>query len=225
MRDLIPNIQYMEFTGGEPFMIEEHFDLLRFAVETGHAGHIDIHYNTNATQWPDAENIWKEFRLVEFAFSIDNVGKRFEYERYGAKWDEVNANIDRFHALRDSSKKYWTQLCLTVNIQNVYYLDELCWWAAKKGFNDIYFNMLHEPSHMSIGNLTTQAKELVVQKLSQSEFDPKFRLEILKIIKFLENGKGTDGKVFLQKMQQTDKFREQSFKDTHSEIATAMGYE
>jgi MoaA/NifB/PqqE/SkfB family radical SAM enzyme len=224
MRDLIPNIQYMEFTGGEPFMIEEHFDLLRFAVETGHAGHIDIHYNTNATQWPDAENIWKEFRLVEFAFSIDNVGKRFEYERYGAKWDEVNANIDRFHALRDSSKKYWTQLCLTVNIQNVYYLDELCWWAAKKGFNDIYFNMLHEPSHMSIGNLTTQAKELVVQKLSQSEFNPKFRLEILKIIKFLENGKGSNGKIFLQKMQQTDSFRKQSFKDTHEEIAIAMGY-
>ena len=225
MRDLIPNIQYMEFTGGEPFMIEEHFELLRFAVETGHAKHIDIHYNTNGTQWPGAEDIWKEFRLVEIAFSVDNVGARFEYERYGAKWDEVNANIDRFHALRDSSKKFWTQLCLTVNVQNVYYLDELCKWALTKGFNDIYFNMLHDPNHMSIVNLTPAAKKLVEEKLLNAEFNSKFRLEIIKIVKFLNNGAGSDGKQFLQKMQQTDQFREQNFADTHPEIAYAMGYE
>jgi MoaA/NifB/PqqE/SkfB family radical SAM enzyme len=215
----------MEFTGGEPFMIEEHFELLRFAVETGHAKHIDIHYNTNGTQWPGAEDIWKEFRLVEVAFSVDNVGARFEYERYNAKWDDVNANIDRFHALRDSSKKFWTQLCLTVNVQNVYYLDELCKWALTKGFNDIYFNMLHEPSHMSIANLTPAAKKLVEEKLLNAEFDSKFRLEIIKIVKFLNNGVGSDGKKFLQKMQQTDQFREQNFALTHPEIAQAMGYE
>jgi MoaA/NifB/PqqE/SkfB family radical SAM enzyme len=225
MRELIPNIQYMEFTGGEPFMIEEHFELLRFAVETGYAKHIDIHYNTNGTQWPGAEDIWKEFRLVEVAFSVDNVGTRFEYERYNAKWDDVNANIDRFHALRDSSKKFWTQLCLTVNIQNVYYLDELCKWASTKGFNDIYFNMLHEPAHMSIANLTPAAKILVEEKLLNADFDPKFRLEIIKIVKFINNGAGSDGKKFLQKMQQTDQFREQNFSLTHPEIAQAMGYE
>lgn len=225
MRELIPNIQYIEFTGGEPFMIEEHFDLLRFAVETGHANHIDIHYNTNGTQWPGAEDIWKEFRLVEVAFSIDNVGPRFEYERYGAKWDEVNANIDRFHQLRNTSKKFWTQLCLTVNIQNVYYLEELCEWALTKNFNDIYFNMLHEPSHMSIANLTPEAKELVVNKLLHGNFNPKFKLEIIKIVKFLNNGSGSDGKKFLSKMKQTDQYREQNFADTHPEIARAMGYE
>lgn len=225
MRDLISNIQYMEFTGGEPFMIEEHFDLLRFAVETGHSKHIDIHYNTNGTQWPDAEDIWKEFRLVEIAFSVDNVGSRFEYERYGAKWDEVNANIDRFHALRDKHFKIWTQLCLTVNIQNVYYLEELCEWALTKGFNDIYFNMLHEPDHMSILNLTHEAKQLVTNKLFNGNFNPKFRLEITKIIKFLNNGHGSDGQKFISRMKQTDQYREQNFSETHAEIAKAMGYE
>ena len=225
MRELIPNIQYMEFTGGEPFMIEEHFELLRFAVETGHAKHIDIHYNTNGTQWPGTEDIWKEFRLVEVAFSVDNVGERFEYERYGAKWDEVNTNIDRFHALRDSSKKFWTQLCLTVNIQNVYYLEELCEWALTKNFNDIYFNMLHEPNHMGIANLTPAAKELVVDKLVNGNFNTKFKLEILKIVKFLNNGSGSDGKKFISRMKQTDQYREQNFVETHPEIARAMGYE
>ena len=225
MRELIPNIQYLEFTGGEPFMIQEHFDLLKFAVDSGHANHIDIHYNTNGTQWPDAEDIWKEFRLVEVAFSVDNVGTRFEYERYGAKWDEVNANIDRFHTLRNSNKKYWTQLCLTVNIQNVYYLDELLSWAETKGFNDIYFNMLHSPDHMSIANLTTAARQIVINKLDKLKVADKFRLEILRIIKFIMNSQGSNGSKFIEKMKQTDLYRHQSLKDTHMEIATAMGYE
>lgn len=225
MRELIPNIEYMEFTGGEPFMIEEHFELLRFAVKTGHAKHIDIHYNTNGTQWPGAEDVWKEFRLVEVAFSVDNVGSRFEYERYGAKWDEVNANIDRFHALRDSSKKFWTQLCLTVNIQNIYYLDELINWATTKNFNNVYFNMLHSPDHMSIANLTPHAKTMIIKKLDNANVPSQYKLELMRIKKYILNSKGSDGREFLEKMQRTDAYRKQNFKDTHLEIAKAMGYE
>jgi MoaA/NifB/PqqE/SkfB family radical SAM enzyme len=225
MRELIPNIEYMEFTGGEPFMIEEHFELLRFAVKTGHAKHIDIHYNTNGTQWPGAEDVWKEFRLVEVAFSVDNIGSRFEYERYGAEWDEVNANIDRFHALRDSSKNFWTQLCLTVNIQNIYYLDELINWATTKNFNNVYFNMLHSPDHMSIANLTPHAKTMVIEKLDNANVPSHYKLELMRIKKYILNSKGSDGREFLEKMQRTDAYRKQNFKDTHLEIAKAMGYE
>jgi hypothetical protein len=44
-------------------------------------------------------------------------------------------------------------------------------------------------------------------------------------VQFIKNGEGSDGKEFLQKMQITDKYREQSFLDSHEEIAKAMGYE
>ena len=30
LKTLLPNIKYFEFTGGEPFLIEKHFDLLRY---------------------------------------------------------------------------------------------------------------------------------------------------------------------------------------------------
>ena len=33
-------------------MIQQHFDLLRRAVDKGYAKNIDIHYNTNTTQYP-----------------------------------------------------------------------------------------------------------------------------------------------------------------------------
>ena len=223
LRTLLPNIKYLEFTGGEPFLIEQHFEFLRYAVNTNHSKHIEIHYNTNGTVFPEAVRLWNHFKHVEIAFSIDNIGERFEYERYGADWSEVQANIRRFTELR--SAKISTQLCTTMNIQNVYYLPELCEWISTQTFDHIYFNMLHDPWHMCISKMTKSAQELVVERLSTHTFHPKYRAEILRIAQFIRNGEGSNGQEFLQKMQTTDEYREQSFLDTHTEIAKAMGYE
>lgn len=228
LKILLPNIRYLEFTGGEPWLIQEHFDLLKYAVQQGYSKNIDIHYNTNATQMPGDSNlkIWREFGRVDIAFSIDNVGARFEYERYGANWKLVNDTIDFVHHSQSLIPNITTQLCFTINIQNVYYLNELLEWADTKNFNSIYFNMLHSPDHMSVQQMTTQAKELVLDKLKTVCWTKNtYHAEIGNIIKFIENGKGSDGKEFLSRMQQTDAYRKQSFKDTHLEIAVAMGYE
>ena len=227
LRKLLPNIKYFEFTGGEPWMIQEHFDLLQYAVEQGYSKNIDIHYNTNATQWPTPHfNLWKEFGRVDIAFSIDNVGDRFEYERYGANWQEANLIIDEVHMKRNYVTNITTQLCFTINIQNVYYLDELLAWADTKGFGDIYFNMMHSPDRMSIQRMTPRARDLVLNKLKTTFWtSDHYQREIDSIIKFIEAGPGSDGQEFLEKMRRTDKHRNQCFADTHPEIARAMGYE
>jgi MoaA/NifB/PqqE/SkfB family radical SAM enzyme len=222
LKTLLPNIKYFEFTGGEPFLIEQHFKLLRYAVEQGYSENIEIHYNTNGTVFPESAELWANFKHVEIAFSIDNVGARFEYERYGADWKEVQENIAKFTAMR--SGKISTQLCTTMNVQNVYYLPELCDWISTQTFNHIFFNMLHDPWHMNIGRMTVAAKELVIDRLTKHEFDFKYRAEILRIIQVIKNGQGSDGTEFLRKMQLTDEYRQQSFLDTHNEIAKAMGY-
>ena len=88
---IMENIDLMEFTGGEPMMIQEQFDLLKSAVKNGHSKNIKVHYNTNGTHYvQDAiDNIWPNFKTVELAFSIDDIGEKFEYQRYGANWNEV----------------------------------------------------------------------------------------------------------------------------------------
>ena len=228
LKTLLPNIRYFEFTGGEPWLIQEHFDLLQYAVDQGYSQNIDIHYNTNATQTPLPHvPMWAKFGRVDIAFSIDNVGKRFEYERYGANWAEANGHIDRTHF----AKKQWapnitTQLCFTINIQNVYYLDELLAWADTKGFGSVYFNMLQSPEHMSIQQMTLRAQELVLNKLKTAFWTTnQYQQEIDNVIKFIELGSGSDGVEFLRQMKRTDEYRKQNFRDTHPEIARAMGYE
>jgi len=231
MKALLPNIKYFEFTGGEPWMIQEHWDLLQYAVDSGYSKDIDIHYNTNATQWPrtkdfDAYTLFQQFGRVDIAFSIDNVGDRFEYERYGADWSIANRIIDEVHLYKNNSiPNITTQLCFTINIQNVYYLDELLDWAETKNFGSIYFNMMHSPDHMSVQQMTPIAQELVLNKLKTTFWRrAHYQQEIDNVIKFIENGAGSDGQEFLFKMQRTDAHRKENFMDTHPEIAQAMGY-
>ena len=226
LKALLPNIKYFEFTGGEPWMIQEHWDLLEYALKQGYSKNIDIHYNTNATQVPKHLDLWKNFGRVDVAFSIDNVGARFEYERYGADWDMANIIVDGIHGWRTEATNITTQLCFTINIQNVYYLDELLAWADTKDFGSVYFNMLQSPERMSIQHMTPQAQELVLNKLKTTFWTTdRYQQEIDSVIKFIENGTGSDGTEFLYKMKQTDTYRRQNFRDTHPEIARAMGYE
>ena len=226
MKEMLPQVRYFEFTGGEPFMIPEHFELLQYAVDQGYSKNIEIHYNTNGTQWPEKYiHLWQEFKYVEIAFSIDNIGARFEYERFGAKWDEVEENIAKFQALRNRSNNITTQVCMTINTQNVYYLEELCHWVSRQNFNYDYFNMLHDPKHQNIGSMTQAAKDLVIAKLESGSFKTKHKIEINRIIQFIKNGNTGDGNKFLFDMKRADEFRKQRFMTTHPEIARAMGYE
>ena len=226
LKDLLPNIRYFEFTGGEPWLIQEHIDLLKFAANEGYAKQIDIHYNTNATQWPDdLVEIWKDFGRVDIAFSIDNVGERFEYERFPAVWSKANEIVDAVHALQKTQTNITTQLCFTLNVQNVFYLDELLTWADTKGFGNVYFNMLHSPSRMSIQSMTPEAQTLVIDKLQSINWKPEYQREVDNVVNFIRNGTGSDGKEFCKLMKQTDNYRGQDFLKTHLEIAKAMGYE
>jgi len=179
LKNILENTRYFEFTGGEPFLIDEHFDLLQIAVDMGYAKDIEIHYNTNTTTFPKRGlTIWPHFKLVEIALSIDDIGARFEYQRYGAKWDIVEKNLKNFRDLRDKNKNIVLQLCLTVNALNFYYIDEILNWVPHQMFNYHYLNVVHDPPHFCIKNLNDDAKEMITRKISQANIPSIFVDEI-----------------------------------------------
>ena len=137
----VDQIRYIEFTGGEPFMIREHFDMLQGIVDRGIAHQVEIHYNTNGTQCPEsAALIWRHFKTVEIAFSIDDLDHRFEYQRSGAAWPEVKTNIKKFQTLKDNYHNIQLQCCSTVNVFNVRYINELAHWIDRQKFDFVYWD-------------------------------------------------------------------------------------
>lgn len=224
LTQLLKNTKYFEFTGGEPFLIDEHFDLLQIAVDMGYAKDIEIHYNTNTTTFPKRGlDIWPHFKLVEIALSIDDIGPRFEYQRYGASWDNVIKNIQHFYDLRNANRNIKLQLCMTSNAQNFYYIDEMCEWISQQKFDYVYFNVLHDAWHFSISRLNEAAKELIYNKLKN--YSGPYDDEVANLLQFMLQGEGSDCTKLVGQLKNSDIQRNQKFSDHHPEIAVAIGYE
>jgi organic radical activating enzyme len=218
-------IRYIEFTGGEPFMIQEHFDLLQGLVDRGLAKNIEIHYNTNGTQYPDlAPTIWQHFRHVEIAVSIDDVGARFEYQRSNAVWSQVEANLARFKQLRAEHKNITLQVCSTVNVFNVLYLPELAEWNSAQGFDYVYWNMMHEAYYFSISTLPERAKRDITIKLRTSGSDSDAAPEFERIISFMQGGVSLDGDLLRTKIAELDRRRGQDLRAVEPEFAAIIEY-
>jgi MoaA/NifB/PqqE/SkfB family radical SAM enzyme len=223
---VVDQIQYIEFTGGEPFMIQEHFDMLQGIVDRGIADRVEIHYNTNGTQWPEgAENIWQHFKTVEIAFSIDDVGARFEYQRSNAVWAEVETNIARFRDLRNRYENIKLQVCSTVNVFNVCYLEELSYWIEQQNFDFVYWNMMHEAYYFSISTLPESAKRVITQRLQLAQVGPDNRREFDQIIDFMNNGASLDGDILRMRVADLDRKRQQNLADVEPEFAQLIDYD
>jgi MoaA/NifB/PqqE/SkfB family radical SAM enzyme len=224
LTNLLSTAKYFEFTGGEPFLIDEHFTLLEIAVEMGYAKDIEIHYNTNLTTFPKRGlEIWPHFKMVEIAVSVDDIGPRFEYQRYGATWKKAMDNLQRLYDLREANFNIKLQLCMTSNVQNFYYIDEMCEWIAQQKFDYVYFNVLHDAWHFSISRLNKAAKELIYNKLKN--YSGPYDDEVANLLQFMQQGEGSDCTKLVEQLKNSDIQRNQKFSDHHSEIAAAIGYE
>jgi MoaA/NifB/PqqE/SkfB family radical SAM enzyme len=219
------DIRYIEFTGGEPFMIAEHFDMLQGIVDRGIAHQVEIHYNTNGTQWPTrGPEIWRHFKTVEVAFSIDDVGARFEYQRTNADWAVVLDNITSFQYLKDSLPNLRLQCCSTVNVFNVRYIDQLAHWIALQRFDFMYWNIMHDAWYFSIATLPDSAKAQITEHLRSASVPSKYREEFNRIIDFMNNGASTDGFMTNMKIRDLDRKREQNLRDVAPELADILNY-
>jgi len=223
---VLTDIRYIEFTGGEPFMIDQHFDMLQGMVDRGIAGQVEIHYNTNGTLFPPrGPEIWKHFKTVEVAFSVDDIGPRFEYQRSNASWGTVKENINRFRIMREHMPNLKLQCCTTVNVFNVRYLDEVALWIALQDFDFVYWNMMHDAWYFSISRLPATAKEHIANYLGNCDVPEQFGSEFDRIIDFMNHGESSDGKETRQQIQQLDQRRHQDLRKIAPELAKILVYE
>jgi len=202
--------------------------MLQGIIDRGIADQVEIHYNTNGTQWPErGEEIWRHFKTVEIAFSIDDIGARFEYQRSNANWLEVCSNLDRFRDLKECHSNIVLQVCTTVNVFNVRYLDQVAQWIDqnKESFNFVYWNMMHDAWYFSIATLPDTAKEAITEHLRSANVPPQYRGEFDRITDFMNTGASTDGFITRMKIADLDRKRNQNLRDVAPEFADLINYE
>ena len=221
----LPNLKNFEWLGGEPLLVNANINFMQYLLDTDQSQDCIFEFVTNGTQYPDILDQAHKFKEFFITISIDNMGKMFELERSGANWHEVDTNLGKFIACQQKNPNVKIGISITVGIQNVLYLPELITYLNHKKVNHYYLNMLTHPSWMSIFNLTPQAKQLALARLTQSNLNNKDMDKLMYIIKNLQNSRISDGSEFRKNMTLLDQIRNENFSDTHREIAQAMGFE
>jgi radical SAM protein with 4Fe4S-binding SPASM domain len=211
----LDKLKYLHILGGEPLMWTELDTCLDALIDSGQSKNIIIESNTNGSQWSEStiNKMITNFKGVEFVISIDDVEERFEITR-GSKWQLVENNLKKFSELQ--SDKFKCVLSLTVNLQNILYLESIIDLADRLNFG-ITWIYLEDPSFLCMDNATSATIELVKQKYTNHNND-----ELRKIAHRMSVSKPSDGKEFITYADMLDTRRKQNFKETHKEIYEAM---
>ena len=166
----IPNIRHVYMAGGEPMMIERHYEFLQKCIDSGYAKKIIIEYNTNMTALPPRVlAMWKHFRQVRVGASIDGYGDMVEYQRWPLKWKSAYKNLQKLDDICVENKNIFAWLACTVTAYNVFHIPEFMWWKLKEsGFKKINsskkrpiitHHVAHGPKRTNIKLLSTELKE------------------------------------------------------------------
>jgi hypothetical protein len=224
----LSTIQQFDFFGGEPFMSKKMWRILELCIEKGYAKDIELHYATNGTHWPeDKIALFKHFKQIHLTFSVDGVGRQFEYMRYLASWEEVQANMAKAMALDYPSMNGGTSLGMTLSNLNIYNLPELIEeyqskYAPKFGH---FLNLVHGPKHFNISMMPDYAKEPLIEKLNTI---PKHYtntwVHLEGVIGFIKNGKFDQAvwDSFLREVRVQDEYRGEKFADVFPEWAKIL---
>jgi sulfatase maturation enzyme AslB (radical SAM superfamily) len=161
------HLRYVHFNGGEPLLSKEHVKLLH---TLSNKNLIYVSYNTNGTVLPSQElmDLWSQYKLVQIDFSIDDIGSRFEYQRYPAKWDHVVDNLQWFidHAPHNCMFNVNT----TVSMLNYHNLDNLNAWLQENFCVSRFSDLIEHRQQPAVGKFALAGnKELALKFLDDCD--------------------------------------------------------
>ena len=94
-------------------------------------------------------------------------------------------------------------------------------WILTKNFDSWFFNMLHEPRHMSITALPKQAKEIIKEKIFNNNLPPRMYRELKNAVNRIDQYDVMDMRAFKnfrREIDRTDLYRNQNFAETFPEL-------
>ena len=164
----LDQVRYIKFFGGEPLFTDTH---LKFLIHVPNPEQVTLHYTTNGSIYPNAETLamWKKFKTVIFAASLDGIQQQFDYVRWPLSWNKVSDNLLRIK----NNPDIWNVLFrveFTANFLNAYYFDRLETWIkdnlATNGYGDTTEITMHNcwGGTWDIDKMPLAIRELVLKK-------------------------------------------------------------
>lgn len=175
MKDQAKNIKELYFAGGEPLMIPEHYSILEFMIDQGHAQNCILRYNSNGTTVSEKLIfLWEKFKQVKFNFSIDAVGEKNDYIRYPSRWKDI---VKTLHLLDETSDRITINIACAVQLLNISNIADLAQWKIDQNFKKINkmpygagvigLHLVYLPSYLNVRVLPQEFKNQAANTISK----------------------------------------------------------
>ena len=168
--DLWQHVHTLQFTGGEPIINKEHYDLLA-GIPQEYRKQIKLRYASNLSyikfKQYDLIKIWSEFQHVNIKVSMDGVGDVYNYIRQDGDWDTVYANMLALNGI-DSID---VAAGITVQAHNIYQMPEFYdfWKESPVDLKFITANILQTPKYLSPAVWQDEYRTAIIEKLRGAE--------------------------------------------------------
>jgi MoaA/NifB/PqqE/SkfB family radical SAM enzyme len=209
LHGLSTNLTQLLIYGGEPLINDEVIAYLEYLADSSISKNIQLILNTNGTVYSEKIiSIFKNFKFVDLFLSIDDIEKRFEYQRWPAKWEKIDANIQNYAKLSDNIK---VEFYPSVSVLNILNIEEMLEKLSSYNVPITFNNIIHDPRLLSIRNLPKECKSIVIEKINSIDFSkfnfnktyPDAKIALLSFLQ-LDNDEGLD----LNRVDYLNKFNE-----------------
>ncbi len=161
--EFIPHLQLAEFTGGDPFMIEEYYDIWDKITKINPKCQILITTNAN-TMNSRIEELLKKHKNIHFNVSIDSLEKdNYANIRRNGNLDIALKNIDKFIKYTRENKTNLNILVCPLTV-NKYELHKFVDFANEKNIC-VYYHTVVKPKELSLKYLNKQELEKTIRSL------------------------------------------------------------
>jgi len=212
----LENIKQIQFCGGETLLGNTYLETAKFISETipkKAKQNFEIAFQTNGTQpWRDEfYEIFESFKLVKIDISLDCTGKRFEYSRWPASWNQVTENILEFREKAPVNVMFLFQEVATN--MSLFYIGENERWT-QENFKD-----------NKVSDLTTHNVQLCLSNFYDVNIITQEYVDAIKntnLINYLQpdwTENPSKIKEFLKEVSLHDSIRNLDWKTTYPEVA------
>lgn len=222
-------VEEVYFAGGEPLMMEEHYELLDELIKRGNTD-VHLRYNSNLSflklKGKYVLDYWKNFSNITVSASIDSIGKKGEYIRKGLKWSVFEQNLK---IIKMEAPHVQLEIAPTISVFNIL---DICgmhrYFVSEEliGVNDVYINLLTRPNFQNIKVLSRSLKlrvretiESHIEWMREQNVKQALIEEYRALIDYMsEEDWSNQWPAFLKHTATLDGYRQEKFGDIYPEF-------
>lgn len=166
LKEHLPYLEKINFVGGEPLLIDEHWLMLEELIKVGNID-LEIHTNSNMNKITYKNksiiDYIKKFKNYRLFASIDAMGERAEVYRFGTNWAAVEENM---RAIKNAGCEL--RINSTVGAVNILHIMDVQKWVFEHELvkpENFYIYHLENPQHLNLRIFPPAFKTQVEEKV------------------------------------------------------------